>query len=264
MNASHESYTLVQDSRYVEDDWWRWGVWVEGSEKALNQVDYVEYTLHPTFVNPVRKVSDRATRFRLEEEGWGAFTLYAKLLLKDGTAVMLEHNLELALPEGGALPPPHIEKTTYTEVPRAAPVMVKKRRRIWPYALMAIVGIGVVLVGIGVFMGNNDAVAYNTSATDTASFSDKIGATAPDDVTHDTATVTNENSDTTYKPNKPLIIAHTPLQKKIIDSISKTPGQWLQQVSFQLAEKDRQIVALQKEVDSLKQLLQSRNNQPPE
>ncbi len=60
----------------------------------------MEYTLHPTFPNPVRTVRDRTTKFRLDTRGWGVFTIYVKVVAKDGSAVMLSHALELRYPDG--------------------------------------------------------------------------------------------------------------------------------------------------------------------
>jgi transcription initiation factor IIF auxiliary subunit len=45
-------------------------VWIEGSDDALDLVDLVEWTLHPSFPSPVRKIRDRASKFRLETGGW--------------------------------------------------------------------------------------------------------------------------------------------------------------------------------------------------
>ena len=57
------------------------------------------YVLHPTFKPPIKKVDDRAGNFRLIASGWGTFTLYAKLHMKDGGEVHLEHELELFYPQ---------------------------------------------------------------------------------------------------------------------------------------------------------------------
>ena len=70
-------YRLEQDSRYAGDDWWSWSVWLEGDDEDLDQVEEVEYTLHRSFRKPVRKVNDRATKFKLKTAGWGRFTIYA-------------------------------------------------------------------------------------------------------------------------------------------------------------------------------------------
>ena len=78
-----------------EEGWWDWAVWLDGSPNELNQVDYVEYVLHPTFPNPVKKVNDRGTNFRLQARGWGEFNIKVRLHLDDDEVIMLEHWLEL-------------------------------------------------------------------------------------------------------------------------------------------------------------------------
>jgi transcription initiation factor IIF auxiliary subunit len=94
------SLKLKQNFEYKGKDWWKWSVWVDGTEQELDQVDSVEYTLHPTFPRPVRKVSDRSSKFRLETAGWGVFTIYAKAVQRDGKETLLEHDLELQYPDG--------------------------------------------------------------------------------------------------------------------------------------------------------------------
>jgi transcription initiation factor IIF auxiliary subunit len=91
---------IQQGYHYQGDDWWDWWVWVEGPDEVLDEVAFVEYTLHPTFPNPVRTVRDRTTKFRLDTRGWGVFTIYVKVVAKDGSAVMLSHALELSYPDG--------------------------------------------------------------------------------------------------------------------------------------------------------------------
>lgn len=95
---------IAQDFTYQGEDWWKWWVWLEGPAAELDAIDYVIYKLHPTFPSPVRKVSDRHTKFRLETAGWGVFRLYAKVVRKDETELNLEHDLVLRHPDktGGA------------------------------------------------------------------------------------------------------------------------------------------------------------------
>ena len=93
---------IEQDYDYKKDDWWDWSVWVEGTDEELNNVSAVVYTLHPTFPNPVRKITDRSSKFRLRTAGWGGFTIYANLLHKDGSETPLEHELMLYYPDGTA------------------------------------------------------------------------------------------------------------------------------------------------------------------
>lgn len=89
-----------QNQKYVEEDWWDWSVWIEGPNDELDQVEEVTYKLHPTFPKPVRTVTDRLSKFKLESEGWGSFPIRVKVQLKNGAVIKLEHELELFYPEG--------------------------------------------------------------------------------------------------------------------------------------------------------------------
>jgi hypothetical protein len=80
-------------------DWWEWSVWLEGTKKDLDAIDHVEYTLHPTFPNPVRPVANRRTGFRLDSSGWGEFTIYLEIKNKDGSTKKRRHYLKLNEPE---------------------------------------------------------------------------------------------------------------------------------------------------------------------
>lgn len=91
---------IAQSEKYQGDDWWKWAVWIDGSSAEIQSIKSVTYILHPTFRDPSRTVTDQASNFRLETEGWGVFTIYATLKLKDGTSRKLEHELELHYPDG--------------------------------------------------------------------------------------------------------------------------------------------------------------------
>lgn len=96
------SLTIAQDFNYRGEDWWEWSVWIDGPEQELDEVKSVEYTLHPSFSNPVRTIADRSSKFRLKTAGWGVFTIYAKAAHKNGGETLLEHDLELLYPDGTA------------------------------------------------------------------------------------------------------------------------------------------------------------------
>ena len=100
MPVQKTNYTISQDSQYVDDDWWKWWIWIEANDDDLDKIEKIVYTMHATFVPPVRTIDDRSSKFKLEAEGWGIFTIYAKLFLKDGTQVPLEHDLHLEYPDG--------------------------------------------------------------------------------------------------------------------------------------------------------------------
>lgn len=91
---------LAQEFEYKGNDYWNWAVWVDAPDAELDAIKTVEYTLHPSFPKPVRKISDRQTKFRLTTAGWGVFTIYAKAFLKNGKTVEMEHELSLAYPDG--------------------------------------------------------------------------------------------------------------------------------------------------------------------
>ncbi|HEX3478155.1 MAG TPA: pYEATS domain-containing protein [Kofleriaceae bacterium] len=86
---------LAQADRNVSPDWWEWEVWLEAPGPELDDVTEVTYLLHPTFVDPVRVVTDRASAFRLHSAGWGEFTIRAEARLRDGKVRHLKHPLKL-------------------------------------------------------------------------------------------------------------------------------------------------------------------------
>ena len=78
-----------------DEGWWNWSLWLDGPEDELDKVEYVEYVLHPTFPNPVRKIADRSTNFRLNTRGWGEFSIKVRVHLDDDEMIVMEHWLEL-------------------------------------------------------------------------------------------------------------------------------------------------------------------------
>lgn len=98
--TSERSLKIAQSEKYEGDDWWSWSVWLDGPVPELDQVDFVEYTLHPTFRNPVRTVRTRNNQFKLNTEGWGVFPIYARVCKRDGTVLRLKHQLRLTYPDG--------------------------------------------------------------------------------------------------------------------------------------------------------------------
>lgn len=94
-----EDLTIDQWEKYEGEDWWKWAVWIEGSDESLNLIDYVEWKLHPTFPNPIRIIRDRASKFRLDTAGWGVFQINARVQFKDGKQAKLQHYLKLHYPD---------------------------------------------------------------------------------------------------------------------------------------------------------------------
>lgn len=92
--------SIEQSERYVGNDHWQWSVWLNGNPDELDSIDHVVYILHSTYINPVRRVADRATNFRLETSGWGAFTIHANIVHQDGHETALKRDLVLLYPDG--------------------------------------------------------------------------------------------------------------------------------------------------------------------
>ncbi|HRW10265.1 MAG TPA: hypothetical protein P5121_34415 [Caldilineaceae bacterium] len=95
---------IAQDSQAQGSGWWRWSVWLDGAPEALNQVNTVDYILHPTFREPVQQVTNRNSNFRLDASGWGEFLIRANVHLHDGSTQRLEQWLHLDADEQGAAP----------------------------------------------------------------------------------------------------------------------------------------------------------------
>jgi transcription initiation factor IIF auxiliary subunit len=86
---------IDQAADYQGDDRWYWQVWLDGTDDELNRVEKVIYTLHETFPQPVQVRADRPSKFRLAASGWGGFRIYAKVIHRDGSTEMLDHDLML-------------------------------------------------------------------------------------------------------------------------------------------------------------------------
>lgn len=68
--------SIQQETTYEGKHRWHWAVRLDGPPEELDGVEYVDYVLHPTFFDPVRRVEERQTNFRLDSYSWGAFTVY--------------------------------------------------------------------------------------------------------------------------------------------------------------------------------------------
>ena len=95
------SIKLQNTSEYVDKrgttDWWNWTAYIDVTDDDnLDEVSYVEYYLHPSFKNPIRRVKEKEGGFPLKTSGWGVFLLRAKVFFKDTKKkpLSLEHYLK--------------------------------------------------------------------------------------------------------------------------------------------------------------------------
>jgi hypothetical protein len=57
----------------------------------LENVEEVEYTLDPSFPDPVRISRDKKHAFALQSEAWGSFYAHVRIFLNDGSSVREQH-----------------------------------------------------------------------------------------------------------------------------------------------------------------------------
>jgi transcription initiation factor IIF auxiliary subunit len=86
---------MKNSAEYKGKDRWEWSVWIDGPTERLDEIAYVEYILHPTFAQPVRRVEDRGSQFRLDSRGWGEFMIHASVATHAGKTQRLDHWLRL-------------------------------------------------------------------------------------------------------------------------------------------------------------------------
>ena len=102
---------IQQTASYAGDERWNWSVWIDGPDVELDQVESVEWVLHPTFPHPIMLVKQRQSKFRLDGSGWGEFEINARVTAKDGGQQQLKHWLRLAESAGGSAQPTSEEKS---------------------------------------------------------------------------------------------------------------------------------------------------------
>jgi TIR domain/YEATS family len=90
---------IEQESEYAGKDHWRWTLRLRGRQAELDRVARVTWLLHESFTPPVVECDDRTTRFALQGSGWGGFDLRARVLMKSGRSMQLEHELVLYYPD---------------------------------------------------------------------------------------------------------------------------------------------------------------------
>jgi transcription initiation factor IIF auxiliary subunit len=84
-------------ARLRPDRYWDWELFLVADDETLRKIKCVEYTLHPTFPNPVRKNCQKGTMpergFALKAAGWGTFRVNIKVIFADGREEYHSHQL---------------------------------------------------------------------------------------------------------------------------------------------------------------------------
>jgi transcription initiation factor IIF auxiliary subunit len=99
--ASAQEISVANTSRYIGERRWEWTVFLQAAPQILDGIQCVEYTLHPTFPEPVRRQcvrGDPRFPFALTTSGWGTFEISIKVLFKRGEERRLKHMLVFDAP----------------------------------------------------------------------------------------------------------------------------------------------------------------------
>jgi hypothetical protein len=111
-----------------ESNWYDWCLFLDASTSELEAIQSVEYTLHPSFQNPIRRNRDRRTKFALFSEGWGTFEVKIRVAMNaDGT---LEQRYGLLLDIDNWPRPINLQPSTPDEA-RALEVLTESPRFRW-------------------------------------------------------------------------------------------------------------------------------------
>jgi transcription initiation factor IIF auxiliary subunit len=73
-------------------------IWLDGPDDELDQVEKVEYLLHPTFRFRKKSSSNRMEKFAISIWTWGMFNIEATIHYNNGTTEKREYYLSYELP----------------------------------------------------------------------------------------------------------------------------------------------------------------------
>jgi hypothetical protein len=102
------SLLKVDNSYTYDQNGFAWRVFIKEDGAVLDTISCVEYTLHPTFPNPIQRRCNAGDQFGLAARGWGEFTILLKVEWKDGKVTTQSYMLDLHSPSRNAksLAPP--------------------------------------------------------------------------------------------------------------------------------------------------------------
>jgi transcription initiation factor IIF auxiliary subunit len=74
------------------------GIWIDGDPTDLDNVQQVEYELHPSFRRRNRFSRNRQNKFGITIWTWGLFNVHITILMKDGSKAEMDYFLDYQLP----------------------------------------------------------------------------------------------------------------------------------------------------------------------
>lgn len=99
MEQEFPQYNVKYGSSDKTMPWKGWWLEIEGDTKDMEAIDHVVYKLDPTFPNPVRRITDRSSNFRLNATGWGEFTISIIISLRDGRKSEIDYLASISYPK---------------------------------------------------------------------------------------------------------------------------------------------------------------------
>lgn len=83
-------------AKYI-NGYYSWTLFIKADEDTLQNIDHVEYTLDPSFPEPVRVVKVRGGQcaFAFSATSWGEFKVKVKIVFKNGSTEELTYLLNL-------------------------------------------------------------------------------------------------------------------------------------------------------------------------
>jgi transcription initiation factor IIF auxiliary subunit len=94
MTVRFDNYSMLTGEKYG-DNFYDWCIFVDEDSTIINSIKSVEYTLHPTFPDPVRVIEDKSSRFALYGAGWGMFVIKIRITYEDGSTSLTSYLLQL-------------------------------------------------------------------------------------------------------------------------------------------------------------------------
>ncbi len=79
----HSSWRFSKKDKEFDKKMYVIQVILQANKDVLDRVEYVRYSLHPSYPNKIQTKTNRENNFELKELAWGEFNLRAEVKIKD-------------------------------------------------------------------------------------------------------------------------------------------------------------------------------------
>lgn len=84
----HSSWRYQKKDKEFRQKMYVIQILVQANDDVLDKIEYVKYSLHPSYPNPIQTKTDRRNQFQLKELAWGEFNLKAEVKIMDQEEVV--------------------------------------------------------------------------------------------------------------------------------------------------------------------------------